>query len=124
MDFEVDLELYTITIVSMNSSFAKLEKDEFNAEGIILLNESIGNFKELYQNTLIGISLREINYGEYDNFLFTVVTSFPRHVENIENYNQTVINNELKLLLSELMQLLEKFIKISEDYFKKRGVIT
>ena len=124
MDCEIDLELYTLTIVNMNSAFAKLEIDEFNAEGIRLLNESIGNFKELYQNTLIGLSLREINYGEYDYFLFGVFTSFPRHVENIESYNQTVINTELKLLLSELMQLLDKFIKISKDYFKKRGIIT
>jgi hypothetical protein len=124
MDYEIDLELYTFTIVNMNSSFEKLEQDDFDAEGIELLNESIENLKKLYQTTLISLSLTEINYGEYDYFLFTVFTSFPRYIKNIEEYNLTVINNKLKLLLIELIELLENFVKISEDYFKKRGAIT
>ncbi|WP_405290669.1 hypothetical protein [Methanobrevibacter sp.] len=124
MDFEIDLELYTFTIVNMNSSFERLEQDEFDAKVIELLNRSIENLKKIYQTTLIGISLTEINYGEYDYFLFTVFTSFPRYIKNIKEYNLSVINNKLKLLLIELIELLESFVKISEDYFKKRGVIT
>lgn len=123
MNYEIDLELYTLSIININSAFSKLEYDEFDIEGIKLLKKSIEDFNKLYQNTLIDMSLREINYGEYDYFLMTVFTTFPKYVENIENYNLR-INNELKLLLKEIVELLNNFVKISEDYLKKRGVIS
>ena len=123
MDYEIDLELYTITIVSMNSAFSKLEADEFDDGAIMLLNESLENFEKIYQSTLIDLSMSEINYGEYDYFLLNVYSAFPGYIESIEIYNQTVINNELKAILNELKNLFASFIKIAEDYFKKRGVL-
>lgn len=88
MDYEIDLELYTITIVTMNSAFAKLKQNEFDDDAIGLLNESLENFNELYQSALINLSLAEINYGEYNYFLQNVFMAFPKYVENIENYTR------------------------------------
>lgn len=124
MNYEIDLELYTFSIININAAFSKLEYDEFDIEGIELLKNSIENLNELYKSTLIDLSLIEINYGEYDQFLMTVLTAFPRYIKNIESYNLKVLNNELKLLLDDLMKLLESFVKIANDYFKKRGVIS
>ena len=112
MDYEIDLELYTLTIVTMNSAFAKLEQDEFDDDAIRLLNESLENFNELYQSCLIDLSLAEINYGEYDYFLQNVFMAFPKYVESIESYNQTVINNQLKVLLNELINQLNDFLNL------------
>ena len=123
MNYEIDLELYTFTLIKMNSAFSKFDNDEFDNEGIELLKESIEDLNKLYQNTLIDLSLREINYGEYDHLLLTVFTAFPRYVKDIENYSLTVTNDELKLLLNDLAKLLDSFVKIAEDYFKKRGII-
>ncbi len=120
--YEIDLELYTIFIIQLNSTFEKLETDEYDLDANSLLKESIDNFREIYQSTLIDLSLTEINYGEYDSFFINVKSSFPRYIANIKEYIIILENEELKSNLNELLEILEDFIKISDIYFKKRGI--
>lgn len=120
--YEIDLELYTISIIQLNSTFEKLETDEYDLDANSLLKESIDNFREIYQSTLIDLSLTEINYGEYDSFFINVKSSFPRYIANIKEYIIILENEELKSNLNELLEILEDFIKISDIYFKKRGI--
>ena len=86
MEDMIDLESYTLSIVKINSSFSKLEQDEYDAEAIELLKESVEDLNRLYQQTLIDLSLREVNYGEYDYFLMNAHYSFQRYIDNILDY--------------------------------------
>lgn len=120
--YEIDLEMYTISIIQLNAAFEKLQKDEFGNDANQLLMESIDNFKRIYQSTLIDLSLKEINYSEYDYFFMNVKSSFPRYITDIGNYMALLKNEDLKLSLNELLEVLDKFIKIADIYFNKRGI--
>lgn len=119
--YEIDLELYTLSLIQMNSAFEKLESDEFDNEGNALLRESMDNFRSVYQTALIDLSLSEINYGEYDHFFMNVKPTFPRYVKSIKGYMETLENKDLKSDLNELLDIFDKLIKIADIYFKKRG---
>jgi hypothetical protein len=120
---EIDFESYSIAIITMNSAFVKLKEDEFDSQGCRLLNESFEDLNTIYQNVLTNIKNENFDYGEYDHFLMNVNTLFPRYVKNVEEYNFNIINNRVKAILNDLINLLKSFIKLSEDYFKKRGII-
>lgn len=119
--YEIDLELYTISIIQMNSALEKLAEDEFDAEYNGLLRQSIDNFAEIYRSSLIDLSLTEIDYGEYDHFFIYIKSTFPGYASKINEYRLPVKNEELKSNLENLVKIMEDFLKIADIYFKKRG---
>ena len=86
MNGELDLELYTLSIIRLNTAFQKLNDNE----AIELLNQSADDLQTLYEDILNDLNQEEVNFGEYYPFFENGKQTFPQYIEvlgSIENEN-------------------------------------
>ena len=92
MNGEIDLELYTISIIRLNTAFMKLEDNDDNT--FALFNQSANDLEESYQDIVDELNQDEINYNvelRRDN----ANLSFDIESENkMVDYNSAEISSE------------------------------
>ena len=67
MNGEIDLELYTISIVRLNIAFQKLEDNDDDAS--TLFEKSADDLEEFYLDVVNDLNQKEIDYNEFCPFL-------------------------------------------------------
>ena len=121
MDGEIDLELFTLAVLKLNSALQKIENND--NEGVNdLIKDSNNDFKTLYADVKNDISQEEINYNEYDVFFENIKGKFPGYLDTIGEYIETVEDEDINKSLSELLNIFNEYIKTSDEYFKSRGI--
>ncbi|MGN0177659.1 MAG: hypothetical protein ACI389_07500 [Methanobrevibacter sp.] len=68
MDGEIDLELYTISMIRLNSIFQKIENNDIVTNIIPDIEDCFNDLNRLYESILNDLSQYEININEYDPF--------------------------------------------------------
>ena len=121
MDGEIDLELFTLAVLKLNSSLQKIENND-TAGVNDLIKDSNNDFKTLYDDVKNDISQKEINYNEYDVFFENIKLKFPGYLDTIGEYIETVKDEDINKSLSELLNIFNEYIKTSEEYFESRGI--
>ncbi|WP_432645593.1 hypothetical protein [Methanobrevibacter sp.] len=121
MDGEIDLELYTISMIRLNSIFQKIEDNNIATDIIPDIENCFNDLSQLYDNISNDLSQEEININEYDPFFENGMVMFPEYVRNIDETIEKTEDKNLKLALTNLSDIFVKLIKKGNDYFEKRG---
>lgn len=111
---EVDLELFAISIIRLNSAFEKLDNNEPIEEVKILIDESIDDFQKLYDTIDYDLKNNEISYNEYYLFLQYSSHILPRYIEDIEK----IENDELEDNLNNLIEIFDKLNRLAISFYK------
>lgn len=119
MNGEIDLELFTVTILELNNSFQKLNDGNFDVKES--LDSCYENLKTVYNSLNEILNADEINANEVELFCSYSLNMFPEYksqlteLDNLDdNLNESVIN---------LIEIFDKLCKIAKDYFKNRKVM-
>ncbi len=123
MNGEIDLELYTISMIRLNIIFQKIDADKKINEIITDIEDCVNDLIQLHEYIVQDLSQEEININEYDPFFENGMLVFPEYYKNIENYIKEEENNDLKASLANLACVFIKLIETGNQYFKKRGLI-
>ena len=111
---EIDLELYTISIIRLNTAFEKLNSKE-NIDGIKeLFKQSYIDFQELYEDIVKDLNKNEINLNEYYLFFQNGKEIFPQYIEVL----QSIKNEELSEVVNLLINVFLNLNKIAEGFKK------
>ena len=108
MNGELDLELYTISIIRLNTAFQKLDEPDT----ISLFNQSADDLQNLYEDILNDLNQDEVNFGEYYPFFENGKQTFPQYIEvlgSIENQNLEEPVNRLMNIFNNLNKIAEAF---------------
>ena len=79
MNGEPDLELYTISLIRLNTAFEKLKSDE--KEALEMIEKSSDDFEELYRDILNDLEKDEILFADYYSFFENGKTAFPMYIQ-------------------------------------------
>ncbi len=112
MDGEIDLELYTISIIRLNSAFEKLKNNEPTDEIKGMLCDSLNDLNNLYHDIVDDLNQEEVNLNEYYLFFANGRQIFPQYIEvlkEIENNELADTVNSLKNVFSNLNKIAEAF---------------
>lgn len=108
MNGELDLELYTISIIRLNTALQKLDEPDT----ISLFNQSAEDLQRLYEDILDDLNQDEVNFGEYYPFFENGKQTFPQYIEvlgSIENENFTEPINKLINIFNNLNKIADAF---------------
>ena len=122
MDGEIDLELYTICIIRLNSAFEKIENDEIDSDVNSMLSDSINDLGELIRDIEGDLSQEEINCNEYDYFFENGLNMFPAYIKTIEDKFEKTDDEETEENLKILMVRFDRLLELGGEYFKMRGI--
>ena len=115
MDGEIDLELYTISIIRLNTAFEKLENSN-NAEDVKNdFKESCDDLKRLYNDIVRDLNENEINFNEYYLFFENGKNTFPQYIESLKNIDNDELDDDIKCLIN----VFSNFSKISEGFSQR-----
>ena len=117
MNGELDLELYTISIIRLNTAFGKLEDSE--DEAIELFNESANDLQALYEYILHDLDQDEVNFGEYYPFFENGKQTFPEYISALG----TIENEKLEEPISKLINIFNNLNKIAGAFPAQNEVI-
>lgn len=123
MDGEIDLELYTISLIRLNSIFQKIEDEKIVTDIISDINDCFNDLNQLYEDILNDLSQAEININEYDPFFENGMVMFPEYTKGIDEIIEKIDDENLKAALNTLSDLFVKLIKVGNEYFEKRGAL-
>lgn len=113
MNGEIDLELYTLSIIKLNNAIAQI--DNINEDIINLFKECADDFEKLYEDILDDLNQEYVNFGEYWPFFQNGKQTFPQYIEILTSIDNPKIN-EYK---NQLIQTFNNLNKIAEA-FKER----
>ena len=112
MHGEIDLELYTISIIRLNNALAKLQDSKSIDEVKIAFEESEKDLKKLYEEITDDLNQDEINLNEYYPFFEYVKLNFPKYIEILKSLE----NKELNENIISLIGVFSKFYRLSENF--------
>ena len=115
---EIDLELYTIAIVRLNTAFEKLNDGNEDIED--LLDASYKDLKQLSEAISNNLSQNEVN-NEIETFCTYSVVRFISYQNQLQKCRDN--NPNLNESLSNLINIFNELYQLSNQYFKKRNVI-
>lgn len=93
MNGEIDLELYTLSIIRLNTAFMKLEDNDDDA--FALFNQSANDLEEFYQDIIDELNQDEINYNEFYPFFENGKHRFPQYINILEEVNENQNNEDI-----------------------------
>lgn len=112
MNGELDLELYTISIIRLNTAFGKLETEEVNDEIKDMFCQSSQDLTELYRDIVDDLNQNEIQMNEYYLFFENGKQIFPQYIESLK----TLEYDELKECRDSLINVFTNLNKISKAF--------
>lgn len=117
MNGEIDLELYTISIIRLNTAFEKLDSSDSD-EVKEMLEESLKDLQTLYNDIVEDLNQDEVNLNEYYLFFQNGKQIFPNYIEMLEN----IENESLNDVISELKNVFENLNKIADAFPKDNAI--
>ncbi|MBQ6100032.1 MAG: hypothetical protein IJL02_09280 [Methanobrevibacter sp.] len=111
MNGELDLELYTISIIGLNNALETLDKTSFE--------EISNNLEEFYQDVINDLNQEEIQMNDYYMFFENGRTIFPQYIETLKKID----NDELKESLTSLINTFENLNKIVSAFPAQQEMI-
>lgn len=111
MNGELDLELYTISIIGLNNALENPENDS--------LKEIVDNFQELYEDIINDLNQDEIQFNDYYLFFENGKNVFPQYIETLKE----IENEEIKENVDSLINLFENLNKISIAFPSQEDLI-
>ena len=112
MDGEIDLELYTVSLIRLNSAFQRLDEDDDSA--VLMFAESAGDLKDFFTDCVSDLNLEEVNYADYELFFKNTKNSFPQYINILKETLDDNDNDELKPSLESLINTFANLNKIAE----------
>jgi len=114
---EIDLELYTLSIIRLNTAFEKL--DSSNTDEVkVMFEESLNDLNTLYNDIVDDLNQDEVNLNEYYMFFQNGKQTFPQYIEMLGS----VENESLEEVIGDLMNVFNNLNKIA-DAFPKNDMI-
>ena len=108
MNGEIDLELYTISLMRLNTAFQKLETNK--SEACELFEQCTGDLQIFYEDVLNDLNQDEVNFGEYYPFFENGKQTFPQYIDAlgaIEREDESI--NRLVTIFNNLNKIAEAF---------------
>ncbi len=118
MDGEIDLELYTLSIIRLNSAFEKLENNESIEDVEVMLKESHKDLNNLYHDIVDDLNQDEINIKEYYLFFANGMQIFPQYIEVLKGIEKI----ELSDTVDSLINVFTNLNKIAEAFPKNEMI--
>ena len=110
MNGEIDLELYTISLIRLNTAFQKL--DDNTQEAYALFTESADDLERFYKDVVDDLNQEEVNFGEYYPFFENGKQTFPQYVTILGEIH----DNELNKPIEKLINIFNNLNKIAEAF--------
>ena len=111
MNGELDLELYTISIIALNNALENPKRDSFE--------EITANFQELYDDIINDLNLEEIQFNDYYLFFENGKNVFPQYIETLKE----IKNEEIADCLDSLLGIFENLNKIAGAFPSQKDMI-
>ena len=118
MDGEIDLELYTLSIIRLNSAFEKLENEEPIEDIKNMFDESSNDLNKLYHDIVDDLNQDKINLNEYYLFFQNGRQVFPQFIDVLGS----IENNELDESVNSLLNVFNNLNKIAEAFPKNKMI--
>ena len=111
MNGEIDLELYTISMINLNNALEKQDANSFK--------EIAANFQELYEDIINDLNQEEIQFDEYYLFFENGKNVFPQYIKDLKE----IRNEENKESLDSLINIFENLNKIAGAFPSQKDMI-
>lgn len=119
---EIDLELYTISMIRLNTAFQKLDDGKVDENIISMISDSSTDFEVLLNDIINDLNQEEINCNEYDPFFENIKKLYPEYIKKISRYLE-IDDKNLFDKLNSLIEAFNKILKTADEYFKMRGTV-
>ncbi len=110
---EIDLELYTLAIIRLNTAFEKLDNTDVD-EIKQMFEESLRDLHTLYTDIVEDLNQKEVNLNEYYLFFQNGKQTFPQYIEMLGS----VENESLEDAIGDLMNIFNNLNKIADAFSK------
>lgn len=119
MDGILDLELYTISMISLNNAFEII--DDNPQKAMEIFKDSTDNLQEFYDDVITDLQNDEMQFNEYNSFFRNGKSAFPQYIKLFEKEFEKNNNDDLKSLIrifTNLNKIAEAFDNEKEDYYE------
>lgn len=118
MNGEIDLELYTISIIRLNNALEKLETSQDIDDTKEMFKESCRDFKELYEDIISDLNEEEIQFNDYYLFFENGKQVFPQYIDALKN----IENEELEKYIDSLINVFSNLNKIAKAFPSQQDI--
>ncbi len=119
MNGEIDLELYTISIIRLNNTLEKLETSQNNDDIKEMFKESCRDFEELYKDIISDLNGEEIQFNDYYLFFENGKQVFPQYIDALKK----IENEEIKEYIDSLINVFANLNKISKSFPSQQDMV-
>ena len=112
MECGIDLELYTISIIRLNTAFEKIQDTLITDEIKNMFKDSLNDLETIYNDIVTNLNQNEVNLNEYYLFFQNGKLIFPQYIEILENID----NEELEEYINPLINVFKNLNKISQAF--------
>ncbi|WP_296893899.1 hypothetical protein [uncultured Methanobrevibacter sp.] len=119
MNGEIDLELYTISIIRLNNALENLENTPITDETKEMFKTSCNDLNELYTDIVNDLNNEEIQFSEYYLFFENGKQMFPHYIKTLESIENTEIKDEI----NSLINIFNNLSKIAEAFPSQQDLI-
>ena len=119
MNGEIDLELYTISMIRLNNSLEKLETSQDNDDIKEMFKESCRDFEELYKDIISDLNGEEIQFNDYYLFFENGKQVFPQYIDALKK----IENEEIKEYIDSLINVFANLNKISKSFPSQQDMV-
>ena len=119
MNGEIDLELYTISIIRLNNTLEKLETSQNNDDIKEMFKESCRDFEELYKDIISDLNGEEIQFNDYYLFFENGKQVFPQYIDALKK----IENEEIKEYIDSLINVFTNLNKISKSFPSQQDMV-
>ena len=119
MNCEIDLELYTISIIRLNNTLEKLETSQNNDDIKEMFKESCRDFEELYKDIISDLNGEEIQFNDYYLFFENGKQVFPQYIDALKK----IENEEIKEYIDSLINVFTNLNKISKSFPSQQDMV-
>ena len=112
MECGIDLELYTISIIRLNTAFEKIQDTLITDEIKNMFKDSLNDLETIYNDIVTNLNQNEVNLNEYYLFFQNGKRIFPQYIEILENID----NEELEEYINPLINVFKNLNKISQAF--------
>lgn len=119
MNGEIDLELYTISIIRLNNALEKLETSQNNDDIKEMFKESCRDFEELYKDIISDLNGEEIQFNDYYLFFENGKQVLPQYIDALKK----IENEEIKEYIDSLINVFTNLNKISKSFPSQQDMV-
>lgn len=119
MNGEIDLELYTLSIIRLNTALEKLEDSNVTDEIKQMFKDSYNDLNNLYQDIVDDLNQEEVNINEYYMFFQNGKQTFPQYIETLESIGNDELEDVVNLLINVFNNLNKIAIAFNQDEMVK-----